>query len=546
MNESIGSYLIRRLGEEGVGHVFGVPGDYVLTFFSQMERSPLKLINTCDEQGAGFAADAYARLKGLGAACITYCVGGLKIANAVAQAYAERSPVIVISGAPGTRERRQNPLLHHKVRAFDTQQKVFAELTAGTAVLDDPESAAGEIDRVLALARSTSRPVYIEIPRDMALAEVVPPRKTLPASEISDPETLSVAVAEAAERIAVAKHPVILAGEELHRFRLQEPLTELVRKTGIPVAATIMGKSVFPESDPAYLGVYEGAMGCEATRAYVESSDCIILLGALMTDVNLGIYTARIDRRYAVYAAQDRVAVGFHSYDDVRMEDFIRALASQTWQRRGFAPWEHPEHPGPHIPADRKITVAALFRQINHFVNQDMIVIADPGDALFGAEDLYIQDGARFLGPAYYCSLGFAVPAALGVQFAEPKLRPLVLVGDGAFQMTGMELASIARYGQNPIVVVLDNDGYGTERPMLDGKFNDVYRWEYAKIPALLDAGLGLKVESEIEMEAALATALANTGSFTLIQVMLERGDHSPALTRLTTTLAERVAQAKA
>jgi len=545
MGETIGGYLIRRLGEEGVGHVFGVPGDYVLTFFSQMEKSPLEVINTCDEQGAGFAADAYARLKGLGAVCITYNVGGLKVANAVAQAYAERSPVVVISGAPGTRERRQNTLLHHKVRAFDTQQKVFAELTAGTAVLDDPETAAAEIDRVLALCRRTSRPVYIEIPRDMVLAEVLPGKSHPPTAETSDPEALALAIAEAAEHIAAAKNPVILAGEELHRFRLQARLGELVGKTGIPVAATIMGKSVFPESDPAYIGVYEGAMGRESTRAAVEGSDCLILLGAMMTDINLGVYTAHIDRRYEIYAGKDRVAVGLHAYDGVRMEDFVAGLAAHSWVKRAPSKHEHPEHPGPYTATAAPMTVAALFRQINAFLQDDMVVIADPGDALFGAEDLYIHDGAHFIGPAYYCSLGFAVPAALGVHMAAPKLRPLVLVGDGAFQMSGMELASIARYRQNPIVILFDNDGYGTERPMLDGKFNDVHRWDYAKIPAVLGAGLGIKVTTEIEMEAALAAALANTGSFTIIQVMLERGDHSPALQRLTRTLAERVAKAK-
>ena len=304
MGESIGTYLIRRLGEEGVGHVFGVPGDYVLTFFKQMEESPLTVINTTDEQGAGFAADAYARMKGFGAACITYSVGGLKIANAAAQAFAERSPVVIISGAPGTRERLRNTLVHHKVRTFDTQARIFAELTVGVAVLDDPETAANEIDRVLALARRHSRPVYIELPRDMALAEIAPQRRVALAEETSDPEVLAFAVKEAAEQIERAKHPVIIAGEELHRFGLQNALADLVHRSGVPVAATITGKSVFPESDPAYIGVYEGAMGRDNVRDYVEKSDCIVLLGAMMTDVNLGIYTARIDRRYSVYAAQ--------------------------------------------------------------------------------------------------------------------------------------------------------------------------------------------------------------------------------------------------
>ena len=541
MAETIGDYLIRRLGEEGVGHVFGVPGDYCLTFFSLLEKSPLQVVNTCDEQGAGFAADAYARIKGLGVVVLTYCVGGLKAANTIAQAYAERSPVVLISGAPGAREQARNPLLHHRVREFDTQLRVFRELTVATAVLDDATTAASEIDRVIALAKRHSRPVYIELPRDMTFAEIAPaPIRPLPA-ETSDPEALAYATAEAADKIAASKHPVILAGEELHRFGLQGRLMALVENSGIPVAASIMGKSGFPESHPAYMGVYEGAMGREDLRDYVESSDCLILLGAMMTDVNLGIYTAHIDRRSAIYAGKDRVAIGLHAYDGVRMEDFITALSERPWAQRTFPPFAHPEHPGPFEARDRKMTVEALFRQLNAFLEQDMIVIADTGDALLGASDLFISDGAHFLASAYYTSLGFAVPASLGVKAAAPKLRPLVLVGDGAFQMTGLEISTAARFGMNPIVILLDNDGYGTERPMLDGGFNDIKRWNYASLEQVIGGGLGIRVETEREMAAALARARANEAGWSLIQVVLDRDDKSPALRRLTAKLAERV-----
>ena len=542
MSETIGALLIRRLGEEGVGHVFGVPGDYVLTFFKELEKSSLTVVNTSDEQGAGFAADAYARVRGLGAVCVTYCVGGLKVANAIGEAYAERSPVVVISGAPGTRERR-NTLLHHTVRNFDTQARVFSELTAATAILDDPETAADEIDRVLAVCRGTSRPVYIEIPRDMVLGEAAPAKRRALPAVAADPQALAEAVAEAVRHISAAKRPVVIAGEELHRFRLQRALADLVAKSGIPVAATIMGKSVFPESDPAYIGVYEGAMGRDATRAAVEASDCLILLGAMLTDMNLGIYTAKIDPRFSVYAASDKVSVGLASYNGVGLADFVTALAAQPWQKCPPAGYDHPEHPGPFAPSDTPMTTAALFHQVNAFLADNDVVVADTGDCLFGAADLYIHDGAHFLGPAYYCSLGFAVPAALGVQMAAPQLRPVVLVGDGAFQMTGMELSAVARYHKNPIVIVLDNDGYGTERPMLDGAFNDLQRWNFARIPEVLGAGLGIKVTTEKEMAAALGRARANTDGFTLIQVMIDRDDHSPALLRLTKTLAERIAR---
>jgi len=541
MAETIGAYLVRRLAEEGVDHIFGVPGDYCLTLFSLLEKSPIRVVNTCDEQGAGFAADAYARIKGLGACAITYCVGGLKVANAAAQAYAERSPLIIISGAPGISEQQRNPLLHHRVRNFDTQLRVFSELTVGAVVLDDPLSAANQIELMFALAKRHSRPVYIELPRDMTLAEIGPATSRALPKEESDPETLAFAAAEAVDWISGSKHPVILAGEELHRFRLQRPLMQFVERSGISVAATILGKSVFPESHASYIGVYEGAAGLEEVREYVERSDCLIQLGAMMTDINLGIYTANIERRDAIYAAKDRVSVGFHAYDEVRMEDFIGALAAHRWEERKIEPYQHPPRPAAQAPSDQKMTVEALFRQINEFIEDDMIVIADPGDALFGASDLYISDRAHFLAPAYYCSLGFAVPAALGAKAAAPNLRPLVLVGDGAFQMTGMEISTVARFGMNPIIIVLDNDGYGTERPMLDGEFNNILRWRYAELPRVIGSGLGIKANTEREMAAALEKAHANDSSWSIIQVMLDRHDCSPALKRLTAKLGERV-----
>src|SRR3954465_15562792 len=183
---SIGEYLIQRLYHYGVRHVFGIPGDYVLGFYDQLAKSKLRTINTCDEQGAGFAADAYARVRGLGAVCVTYCVGGLKVANTTAEAFAEKSPVVVISGAPGMKEREKNPLLHHKVRDFDTQKKVFEQLTVASTVLSDPQIALQEIDRVRHAALRFKRPVYIELPRDMINVEGIRQHRPIQFEEKSD------------------------------------------------------------------------------------------------------------------------------------------------------------------------------------------------------------------------------------------------------------------------------------------------------------------------------------------------------------------------
>src|SRR5437016_3207572 len=205
---SIGQYLIDQLYAHGVRHVFGIPGDYVLGFYDQLSKSKLSIINTCDEQGAGFAADAYARVRGLGAVCVTYCVGGLKVANTTAEAFAEKSPVVIISGAPGMKEREKNPLLHHKVREFDTQKKVFDQLTIASTVLSDPQTAFQEIDRVLHAALRYKRPVYIELPRDQVFVPGIPHHRPPDFHERSNPNSLQAALAEAHEMIQRARQPV--------------------------------------------------------------------------------------------------------------------------------------------------------------------------------------------------------------------------------------------------------------------------------------------------------------------------------------------------
>lgn len=542
---TIGEYLIQRLQAHGVEHVFGIPGDYVLGFYELLQQSPLKTINTCDEQGAGFAADAYARVRGLGAVCITYCVGGLKVANPVAGAFAEKSPVVVISGAPGIRERERNPLLHHKVREFDTQKKVFDQLTVASTVLDDPQIAFQEIDRVLHAALRYKRPVYIELPRDMVTARGASQHTPAAFDERSDPAALQEAVSEAVATINAAHKPVILADVEVHRFRLQDAALALIEKTGIPFATTILGKSVLGEQHPLYLGVYEGAMGREDVRRYVETSDCVLMLGAFMTDINLGIYTAQLDPNRCISVTSERLSIRYHHFDQVRFDDFLRCLLTAPIEKRPKIEIPLPKRTQKFAPEPAQpVTVARLFQRLDHYLRDETIVVADVGDALFGAADLQIHRKTEFLGPAYYASMGYAVPAAIGAEIADRALRPLVLVGDGAFQMTGTELATAVRNGLRPIVLVLNNAGYGTERHMQDGAYNDVLVWKYAKLPELLGAGRGWEVHTEGELETALTEAAANTGAFSIIDIHLAPLDRSPALERLANRLSKRLAGA--
>src|SRR5574341_1019097 len=203
VKRTIGSTLLERLYGLGLHHIFGVPGDYVLTLYKLIEESPIRHVGMTREDCAGFAADAYARIHGIGAACVTYCVGGLNIVNAVACAYAERSPVVLLSGSPGLSERLRNPFLHHMVQTFSTQKEVFEKVTCAAAVLDDPLTAEREMDRTLAALLRFRRPIYLEVPRDLVHAPLTaPPRTMSPAEDQTDRAALEEAVAEVREMLS--------------------------------------------------------------------------------------------------------------------------------------------------------------------------------------------------------------------------------------------------------------------------------------------------------------------------------------------------------
>lgn len=544
---NISKYLIDRLYGLGLRKMFGVPGDYVLNFYEELCNSPIEVIGTTREDCAGYAADAYARVSGLGALCVTYCVGGLSVANSVAGAYAEKSPLVVITGAPGLEERRQTALLHHKVRDFNTQREVFEKITVASANLDDPLTAFRDIDRVLDAVMRYKRPGYIEIPRDMAhITPLYNHTITMPVYK-SDPKQLAEAVEETAAMLAKAKKPVLLAGVEVHRFGLQDLVVKFAEKNNIGMCSTLLGKSVVSERHPLYVGVYEGAMGREIPRQFIEEADCVLMLGTFMTDINLGVLSANLDPAKCICATSEDLQLKYHHFSQVLLTDFIQNLFDRdlTVAKRKLPPPDADRlKPYTAVP-NAKVTVRRLFQKINTILNENMVVICDVGDSLFAGADLVMSRRTEFLSPAYYLSMGFAVPAALGAQLADPKSRPIVLVGDGAFQMTGMELSTICRQKLNPIILVLNNKGYSTERFIKDGKFNDIGNWNYHKIPEVIGGGWGFEVNSETDLDKALDAALANRDSFSLLNIHLDPYDRSDALERLCSRLAQKLGEAK-
>lgn len=540
---NIGEYLLKKLKSYNIDHIFGIPGDYVVQFFDMIEQSAIQQIGTTREETTGFAADAYARTNGMGAACVTYGVGGLSMINAVTAAYAEKSPLVVISGSPGMKERTEGALLHHKGKDFFTQQRIYEEITVASALLDEPYTAFYEIDRVLDAVYWHKRPGYIELPRDMVGIEGSGHQRPTTSRHKSDSDTLDAALSNAIEFINQSENPVILAGAELNRFRFRDKLLRLAEEKQIPVVTTLLGKSVMPEAHPLYLGIYGGAMGRTEITTLVETSDCLIILGAFMTDVNLGIYTANLARSRCVYASSDKITVCYSTYEDVTLEDFLDGLCSPQLHQRPDINLEWVlEVSEPFVMSpNQALTIKRLFQHLNQFLCDDLTVIPDVGDCLWGAADLRLPEQTEFISQAYYTSMGFAIPAAVGLQLAKPSSRPLVIVGDGAFQMTGTELSTTIRYGLNPIILILNNHGYGTMRPLIEGPFNDIVNWRYTHFPEMLGAGRAFFVQTEGEFETAMSAALEETEHFVLIEAELEKTDMSPALTRLAEKVSEKV-----
>lgn len=542
---SIGQYLINRLQDYGIGDIFGIPGDYVLSFYSMLEESPINVVGSTREDCAGFAADAYARLNGMGALCITYCVGGLSVCNSVAGAFAEKSPVVVISGAPGLNERHNNPLLHHKVREFRTQMEVFEKLCIAGTELRDPPTAFAEIERVLDAADRYKRPVYIEIPRDMV--HVVPPTTygfKRPEVHV-DQDAVAEAIREAKNRLASAKKPIIIAGVEIHRFGLQDAVLSLAEQAQIPIAATMLGKSVIRETHPLYVGLYEGAMGRAEVTEFVEESDCVLLLGTFMTDINLGIYTANLDLKKCIYATSEQLQISHHFYHDIPLPSFLNGLIESEPQPgvRSIPESLHQTRETFELQSDQPLRVSRMMKIINERLHKDNIVIADIGDSLFASTELQVHERADFLSPAYYTSMGFATPATVGACVAKPDQRVLTICGDGAFQMTGQELSTIVRHGFAPILIILDNHGYGTERYLHEGEweYNEINPWNYHKLPEIYGGGRGYLVSTEGEFAEALAEAWNDTSCVQVIQAKLSEGDASTTLLRLAERLGDRV-----
>ena len=522
--------LLHGLKKYGVEEIFGIPGDFALPLFKVMEESRLLPLYTFSHEPAvGFAADAAARFHCKpSVAAVTYGAGAFNMVNPVAAAYAERSPVIVISGGPGQADRSTGLGVHHQAKQLSSQKQMFEEVTCDQVILDDPATAPEQIARVLRNCIIESRSVYIEVPRDRVFDECT----EVPLLDIEpepDADALDACTEEIMERLGQAESPVMMVGVEIRRYGLEEEVTELCQKLDIPVVTTFMGRGLLAGKEVDLQGTYMGIAGDSALTRKVENSDALILLGVILSDTNFGVSEKKIHLPRTIMVSNGQVSLGYHTYHDMPLKSVVQGLNKKLDNKSSRTAVEV-SYPDDLTADDNGITPTDIARAVNDIFKQRdlMPIAADMGDCLFTALDI---ENTELVAPGYYATMGFGVPSGLGIQAATGR-RPIIMVGDGAFQMTGWELLNCRRYGWNPIVLLFNNSSWEMLRAFQpESEFNNLDELNYADIAQTL-GGAGYRANTRKELKKALDAALEDESCFQLVEIMLRRGDLSQTLSR--------------
>jgi indolepyruvate decarboxylase len=483
----IGDFLLRRLEEAGVGHLFGVPGDFNLELLQQLDDAGrLRWVGTCSELNASYAADGYARLNGMGAVTVTNAVGALSAINGIAGSYAEHVPVILIAGSIPLRSVERGLGMHHTTAdgTWDRFLGAFAHVTAAQARLT-PHNAVTEIDRLILTAWREKLPVYMELPSDIAYLDIEVPAAPLSLEEPpSDPERLQSCAAAIASHLSDARSPAILVDEDVDRYGAAAEVMQLAGKMQLPVAVTGPAKAVIDETFPQYAGIYNGKASEPRTREAIEESDCLLSLGYRPIDGTSGDFTASLPAD-TIRARGHSVDIGEDNYQAVTLKEVLRSVidavphVTNRPTRQAAAP-----SAGAHADGSAKLTQAAYWEAIQGYLRPGDVLLTDNGTsyAIFGFR---LPPNCTVVASVIWGSIGYSVGALLGTLTAAPDRRHLLFIGDGSFQETAQELSTMLRNDCKPVIFLINNGGYTIERGYM-GKtahYNDIATWAYADLP---------------------------------------------------------------
>jgi indolepyruvate decarboxylase len=555
---TVADYLLMRLKQLQVTEVFQIPGDYVKHFTQALENfKGITTIGAINELDAAYAADAYARTRGLAAVSLQYGVSTYSALNAIAGAYVERAPVVVISATPGADARNQTDmygmLFHHSTGNLAADEEIYQHVTVGALTLSSSEGAPEQIDALLVEALTYQRPVYIACYKEVWAEPCTPPSATSLKPRVfrTEPRQLQNAVAQAWSMIAAAKNPLILAGVEVLRHGLSPLLEQLIAASGILYTTTSLGKTVLDEKGDKFIGTYSDAASLDSVLEVVKNADCIITLGAIMTDD----YLLLVTNKYAnmVLCTTEEMRAGYFQYDGIGLKEFMEALLdlfqkNQPYPLKMKAP-PQPKYPEPWVSAsdprwDKQpevITFNRLFQHLSKFWNdhnllKDTVLTLGVSSSMYVATNLYGMSKGSFVSSAAWQIIGYETGAAAGAQLGSGK-RAWTVAGDGGFMMMCQSLSTLARNQLDAVIFVMSNGVYaieqvyvnvdsfneGPDAPPFDS-FDILPKWDCLALAQAFGAD-GYRVKTISELENVLQKLKKRSKKPTLVEVVIPEKD---------------------
>lgn len=544
---TVADYLLDRLADCGVDHLFGVPGDYNLQFLDHViAHRQIRWVGCANELNAAYAADGYARMQGCGALLTTFGVGELSALNGVAGSFAEHVPVLHIVGAPSTGAQQRRECLHHTLGDgnFDHFRQMSAPVSVAQGVLD-ATNARDEIDRVLRDIVRYSRPGYLLLPADIASLPTSRPVNALTANNApTDSTELAEFVSHARALLRDSRRVSLLADVLALRFGLQSTLNKWVDAVPIPHATMLMGKGLFNETHAGFVGTYSGGASLPETRAAIEDAEVIFCIGTCFTDTITAGFTHHIPQEKSIEIQPFAARVGKRWFSGISMQEAVNAL--MTLSRDFSAQWQiQPGRVMKSASADNgHLTQRHFWQTLEKYLQPHDILLGDQGTAAFGLADLTLPQGASLIVQPLWGSIGYTLPAAFGAQTSQPDRRVVLVVGDGAAQLTIQELSSMLRDGLRPLILLLNNEGYTVERAIHgpEQRYNDISLWNWTQIPQALNLDCQAecwKVTNASQLNDALTRATRGD-KLMLLEVMLPKMDIPPLLKAVTQALEAR------
>ncbi|EKT1611537.1 alpha-keto acid decarboxylase family protein [Salmonella enterica] len=542
---TVADYLLDRLAGCGIGHLFGVPGDYNLQFLDHVIDHPtLRWVGCANELNAAYAADGYARMSGAGALLTTFGVGELSAINGIAGSYAEYVPVLHIVGAPCSAAQQRGELMHHTLGDGDFRHfyRMSQAISAASAILDE-QNACFEIDRVLGEMLAARRPGYIMLPADVAKKTAIPPTQALALPVHEAQSGVETAFRYHARQCLMNSRRIALLADFLAgRFGLRPLLQRWMAETPIAHATLLMGKGLFDEQHPNFVGTYSAGASSKEVRQAIEGADRVICVGTRFVDTLTAGFTQQLpaERTLEIQPYASRIGETWFNLPMAQAVFTLRELCLEC----AFAP-PPTRSAGQPVRIDKgELTQESFWQTLQQYLKPGDIILVDQGTAAFGAAALSLPDGAEVVVQPLWGSIGYSLPAAFGAQTACPDRRVILIIGDGAAQLTIQEMGSMLRDGQAPVILLLNNDGYTVERAIHGAaqRYNDIASWNWTQIPPALNAAQQAecwRVTQAIQL-AEVLERLARPQRLSFIEVMLPKADLPELLRTVTRALEAR------